>query len=439
MFFLGILALGAVEIPRGARPETWDLYRHAIDETKQTFECFDKSAVIPLSRINDNYLDCADGSDEPGTSANPLGRFYCENKGSSPKEIDSWEVGDGRCDCCDGSDEFGNPDVTCPNVCAADNEGRSAIIAEIRAVIEQGITMNKNMSNPATNGYDVTCSKTKDLRKQIEDLEEQRKRIQEEGEAKMEGKKKKKSHHGNSDDDEPSHFRDFVKRAWAFTFMIPKSRVDSFDQNQEAQNYDYDYEPPWGNEAQKKIDKIDDKLYKLRESAGSSLQLCKLCENRTEYFPIAGTAFKLGKFRLELLGEVRNDWNDIGKMKSIDRKGAVYKEGMHCWERDKDSKTVIHFKCSNETKLVDMWEISQCKYSGVLLTPLACSSDDLDSLSNMTLSDLQNYRRQILQKGDDTEEVQFYDSYDDDPYRDRYYRDYYNRGGYYDPYDYPMD
>jgi len=30
------------------------------------FVCFDGSATVRFENINDNYCDCADGSDEPG-------------------------------------------------------------------------------------------------------------------------------------------------------------------------------------------------------------------------------------------------------------------------------------------------------------------------------------------------------------------------------------
>lgn len=57
-------------------------------------------------RFNDDYCDCADGSDEPGTSAcsGIDSRFQCHDN-TVPRSIPSSMVDDGICDCCDGSDE----------------------------------------------------------------------------------------------------------------------------------------------------------------------------------------------------------------------------------------------------------------------------------------------------------------------------------------------
>eukprot|EP00733_Pompholyxophrys_punicea_P001090 Pompholyxophrys_punicea_v1_NODE_469_length_1889_cov_3.664122.p1 type:complete len:205 gc:universal NODE_469_length_1889_cov_3.664122:1365-751(-) len=62
---------------------------------------------IPFSFVNDNYCDCEDGRDEPGTSAcaTTSRRFFCENLHLNIS-IPSHKVNDGICDCCDGSDEF---------------------------------------------------------------------------------------------------------------------------------------------------------------------------------------------------------------------------------------------------------------------------------------------------------------------------------------------
>ena len=84
-----------------------------------TFTCLDGSQSIDSDQINDNFCDCADGSDEPGTSACPQGSFYCLNVGHEGKAVPSSRVNDGICDCCDGSDEWRDQE-RCENTCRAD-------------------------------------------------------------------------------------------------------------------------------------------------------------------------------------------------------------------------------------------------------------------------------------------------------------------------------
>ncbi|KAM0945927.1 putative glucosidase II beta subunit [Dioscorea sansibarensis] len=90
-------------------------------------KCRDGSKTFGKDSLNDGYCDCSDGTDEPGTSACPEGRFYCKNLGDAPRILFSSRVNDRICDCCDGSDEY-ESGINCPNTCRKDgnfNESNS--------------------------------------------------------------------------------------------------------------------------------------------------------------------------------------------------------------------------------------------------------------------------------------------------------------------------
>ncbi|KAI1785346.1 endoplasmic reticulum protein [Ganoderma leucocontextum] len=100
----------------GVSPELAARYVSTKKGSAETWQCLDGSKTIDWSAVNDDFCDCADGSDEPGTSACPNSRFYCMNAGHVGLYIPSTRVRDGLCEpeCCDGSDE---PKGVCPNVC----------------------------------------------------------------------------------------------------------------------------------------------------------------------------------------------------------------------------------------------------------------------------------------------------------------------------------
>jgi len=145
--FVWMLRTAAQEI-RGVSPIDLPKYRSG------AFHCLhDHGAsqqLLPVSAINDEFCDCSDGSDEPGTSAcagQQQTLFYCKNERSDTKLIYTSRVNDGICDCCDGSDEWRAAQASsfargvCPNTCEDEGnklaEERGRREADVKSGIEQ--------------------------------------------------------------------------------------------------------------------------------------------------------------------------------------------------------------------------------------------------------------------------------------------------------------
>ena len=114
-------------------------------KSPDSFTCISNPSVkLSASQINDDYCDCPDGTDEPGTAActylsplspysprdisikgintsHALPGFYCINKGHRPSYVPFLAINDGVCDhelCCDGSDEWDHVGgISCPDKC----------------------------------------------------------------------------------------------------------------------------------------------------------------------------------------------------------------------------------------------------------------------------------------------------------------------------------
>ncbi len=152
----------------------------------ESFTCISALSInLPIARLNDNFCDCPDGSDEPGTSAcahlSPLSPaslgatpsgdkdttialpgFYCKNKGHQPSYVPFTAVNDGVCDydyCCDGSDEWARVGgVKCEDRC-------KEIGKEWRKQDEQ---RQKSLSSAAKRRKEIVADAER-LRKEVED------------------------------------------------------------------------------------------------------------------------------------------------------------------------------------------------------------------------------------------------------------------------------
>lgn len=148
-----------VELVRGVRPSKQGVYAFMSTKRPATFICLNgEGGQRPVSAVNDDFCDCSDGSDEPGTSAcstgytddkSAAGSFYCgwdqkSESGAQDAGLDdtlfSSQVNDGVCDCCNGADEYLHlGGIVCEDRCNTIVSNRNAD----RLLFEEGKILRK--------------------------------------------------------------------------------------------------------------------------------------------------------------------------------------------------------------------------------------------------------------------------------------------------------
>lgn len=115
-------------------------------------KCRDGSGRFSREQLNDDFCDCPDGTDEPGTSACPEAKFYCKNAGHTPVTIFSSRVNDGICDCCDGSDEY-DSNITCKNTCWEAGKAAREKLKKKVATYKSGVVIRNQEVERAKEAY----------------------------------------------------------------------------------------------------------------------------------------------------------------------------------------------------------------------------------------------------------------------------------------------
>jgi len=147
---------------------------------ESAFPCADGSRSIPATAVNDNYCDCGDGSDEPGTGAcagTASVHFACENRPSTRRLLYLSRVGDGVCDCCDGTDEAsaatGRPDL-CPNTCEEEAVVKRAEREQKRRQVSDGLAALREAQDAAGKKAAAWRAELEEVHKNLTELTRER-------------------------------------------------------------------------------------------------------------------------------------------------------------------------------------------------------------------------------------------------------------------------
>lgn len=176
----------------GINPSERELYEPNVNEEtgEEYWHCLgDPSIILRYDQINDNYCDCPDGSDEPGTNAcpyNPERKFYCSNDGHFPGYLENFKLNDGVCDyevCCDGSDEYFSG--KCENKCKEIHKQFLKYKEKAHREIETSLVRKQTLANKAKEDRMKLQERFDELRKKLEiqelELDSLRKSLEENG------------------------------------------------------------------------------------------------------------------------------------------------------------------------------------------------------------------------------------------------------------------
>ncbi|CAE7240831.1 PSL4 [Symbiodinium sp. KB8] len=346
---------------------------------------------MPLSKVNDDFCDCPDGSDEPGTGEANLpharaaacanGKFYCVNKGFRGVYLPSSRVGDGVCDCCDGSDEPG----TCADTCdEAGAEWRKAEAERIQraeagakakvAFLEAGkahLEGKEAALAAAKSAADAARSALEAAEAELADAEEKEKAALADIQSK-----------GN-DVIVRSLQLHTASRVQLLDMLLQLAR-NAPDGKRLLKDLAFDRahkETPEGKAARDAVDLARGVLNE-RESELRSAEAAaeKDFGPGAAFYKLDGQCFdvKVQKYTYSVCpyGSAKQDQTSLGSWSGfqVEYTKMLFTGGATCWNGPQRTMTVT-LECGATNALHSVDEPSKCQYSAVLQTPAVC--DDL--------------------------------------------------------------
>lgn len=345
LFLLVLLALvKADNTVIGVPPSKQELYQPTVDSSgKKTWHCLsDPSIVLSYDQINDDYCDCPDGSDEPGTNAcpyNPEQKFYCENSGHIPGFIENFKLNDGVCDydiCCDGSDEYLT--LKCPNKCVEVHQQFVKYKITAEKDNERALAKRLKLLAKAQAEKQRVMNKLVETKAKLEQKQEELKQLQNEGTVVGNGIKQ-------------------------YVLGFIKSSEPSEDAEDE-------------NGRREEIERLESEIKSLQSDISIYEENLAFDFGKDDIFrAVIGTVItaNLGEYQysLDFLGLVSQDSTNIGRFSGFKNGHLMYTGGAQCWNGPRRSAEV-ELICGSENRLLSVGEPEKCKYLFRATSPLLC-------------------------------------------------------------------
>eukprot|EP01138_Halocafeteria_seosinensis_P008189 gb/GECG01008369.1/.p1 GENE.gb/GECG01008369.1/~~gb/GECG01008369.1/.p1 ORF type:complete len:453 (+),score=92.91 gb/GECG01008369.1/:1-1359(+) len=408
---VGLLILGLTLIAQGHGEDTAAVLGVPASKqelyAKDPFQCLESMESIPHHRVNDDYCDCKDGTDEPGTSACPNGQFYCVNRGFRGKHIPSSRVNDGVCDCCDASDELNGP-YKCQNTCEEDGaEWRKAQSEKIK-LMEEGARIKKQYMDEASAALQNVEQKVASLKGELEGVNQQLEKLRQtkdEAEAREKEEKEKYSQNVHERLAEKSGLDKLDAdqlRSLIIDFVLEHDQQELFEETlksrarktAEAKGEDTEaaenavefpeeddtenFETDEAKSAREAFDSMEEKRKEVEDKIEKEEGKHKKDYGpERQFYHLDGQCLKADiqqyKYTICPFEEAKQDSVNLGRFSGFTDNYTVmhFENGSNCWNGPRRSLRV-DLECGLENQILNVIEPEKCTYIATMATPAVC-------------------------------------------------------------------
>jgi len=362
------------------------------------FLCDNGALEAPIEMVNDEYCDCEDGTDEPGTSAcsstEVETKFFCANEGYKGMKIPASRVGDDICDCCDGTDEA--PGL-CENTCVEDGIEFRKAREQFQKLQEEG---QKKKAEYVDMGKGVqsldTSAQIKELEEKLAELTREREAIEVEI-TQMENEQEKKEQEAEralagariealqlkklSREDLENLMIDLVIEGGTPDALesLVQDKLGTSEIEWLTKNDDESDSQELLDARSKKI-QISTEESKLRKEEDS---LAKEGNRdygpENQYYAIRDKCFKKQadgyNYEICIYGKAKQNSVNLGSWEGFvpgsNYQSFKFSKGARCWNGPPRSLTV-NAKCGPKEEIIQVKEPSMCEYVMDFITPAAC-------------------------------------------------------------------